>query len=150
GQGNYAAANAFLCALAAARRASGFAAGVLAGGVLAEASRLSRGGGAGGRARIGSGAWSAREGLALLDAALGRDEAVLVPSRVDVAGLRAAAARGGPQAGPALLRGLVPPGGPAPPRAGGAGGGGAGAVWAALGPPPRAARPPGLGGPVLR
>ena len=46
------------------------------------------------------------EGLALLDAALDRDEALLVPVRLDIAGLRARAARG--EALPALLRGLAP------------------------------------------
>jgi thioesterase domain-containing protein/acyl carrier protein len=64
-----------------------------------------------GRARIaraGVAALGAAEGLALLDAALGRDEGLLVPARLDVAGLRAMAARGGADDIPALLRGLVP------------------------------------------
>ncbi len=45
------------------------------------------------------------EGLALLDAALGRDEAHLVPARLDVAGLRARAGRG--EDVPALWRQLA-------------------------------------------
>ena len=69
------------------------------------------------RARIGRGgmaALSAAEGLALLDPALGRDEALLVPARLDVAGLRAP---GRPRRGRArrCWRGLA--GGPARPAA---------------------------------
>jgi len=56
-------------------------------------------------------ALSAEQGLALLDAALARDEALLVPARLDVAAIRAQAARG--ETVPALWRGLVAAGGPA-------------------------------------
>nr|BAW35636.1 modular polyketide synthase [Streptomyces blastmyceticus] len=107
GQGNYAAANAFLDALAQYRRAAGLAASSLAWGLwadeagmageLAEAdvSRMSRG---------GVDALTAAEGLELFDAS-GRDaEAVLVPMRLDLAALRAQAANG---ALPVLLSGLV-------------------------------------------
>jgi pimaricinolide synthase PimS1 len=62
-------------------------------------------------------ALAAEEGLALLDAAAARDEALLVPARLDVAGLRARAARGADI--PPLWRGLVPPGGTARPGAAG-------------------------------
>ena len=51
-------------------------------------------------------ALSAAEGLALLDAALARDEALLVPVRLDLARLRARAARDSAEV-PALWRGLV-------------------------------------------
>ncbi|MEU2871367.1 type I polyketide synthase, partial [Streptomyces olivoreticuli] len=107
GQGNYAAANAFLDALAQHRRALGLAGSSLAWGLwadeggmageLAEAgvSRMSRG---------GVDALTAAEGLELFDAS-GRDaEAVLVPMRLDLAALRAQAANG---ALPVLLSGLV-------------------------------------------
>jgi acyl carrier protein len=116
GQGNYAAANAFLDALATRRRTAGLPAVSLAWGLWADVSALTGQLGEGGRARIsraGITALTADEGLALLDAALARDEALLVPVRLDVAGLRAHAARGGVV--PALLRGLA--GGPARPSA---------------------------------
>jgi candicidin polyketide synthase FscB len=72
--------------------------------------------GAGGRQRMaaaGSPRWRAEEGLALLDAALERDEALLVPARLDVAAARARAAAG--QEVPALWRALA--GAPARTRA---------------------------------
>jgi acyl carrier protein len=50
-------------------------------------------------------ALTAAQGLALLDAAVARDEALLVPARLDVAGVRAAASRG--EQVPALWRALV-------------------------------------------
>ncbi|MCQ4043393.1 SDR family NAD(P)-dependent oxidoreductase [Streptomyces rubrisoli] len=104
GQGNYAAANAFLDGLAQRRRASGLAASSLAWGLWAQRGamtahladeqidRLERGGMA---------ALSTAEGLALFDAAIGLDEALLVPVRLTPAALRAT------DAVPALLRGLV-------------------------------------------
>ncbi|WFB09506.1 SDR family NAD(P)-dependent oxidoreductase [Streptomyces sp. LX-29] len=107
GQGNYAAANAFLDALAQHRRAAGLAGSSLAWGLwadeggmageLAEAdvSRMSRG---------GVDALTAAEGLELLDAAGRSAEPLLVPIRLDLAALRAQAANG---ALPALLSGLV-------------------------------------------
>jgi NADPH:quinone reductase-like Zn-dependent oxidoreductase/short-subunit dehydrogenase/acyl carrier protein len=96
GQGNYVAANAFLDALAADRRAAGLPATSLCWGLWAEASALTGQLTDSERARINRGgisALSAEQGLALLDLALARDEAVLVPARLDVAGLRAQAAR---------------------------------------------------------
>jgi acyl carrier protein len=112
GQGNYAAANAFLDGLAAHRQAAGLPARSLAWGLWADASAMTGQLGEGGRARMargGVGALSARQGLALLDLAASRDEAVLVAARLDVAGLRAQAAGGTDL--PALWRGLIRPSG---------------------------------------
>jgi hypothetical protein len=97
GQGNYAAANAFLDGLAARRQAAGLPAVSLAWGLWAEASAMTGHLSGAERDRLGRGgmtALSVADGLGLLDLALARDEALLVPARVDVAGLRAAAARG--------------------------------------------------------
>ena len=110
GQGNYAAANAFLDALAARRRAAGLPAVSLAWGLWADASGMTGHLSQGDRARMargGAAELSAAEGLALLDVAAGRDEALLVPIRLDVAALRAWAARAGTADVPALLRGLI-------------------------------------------
>ncbi|MBW8094222.1 KR domain-containing protein, partial [Streptomyces hygroscopicus subsp. hygroscopicus] len=106
GQGNYAAANAFLDALAAHRRAEGLPAISLAWGPWAGA------GMAGGldeadiarMRRAGLPPLPVAEGLALLDTALTVDEAALVPMRVDLAALRTQAAQG---AVSPLFRGLV-------------------------------------------
>ncbi|MFI0742937.1 SDR family NAD(P)-dependent oxidoreductase [Streptomyces sp. NPDC021100] len=113
GQGNYAAANAFLDALAHHRRAAGLPATSLAWGMWADDSGM-----AGGlsdadvrrMARSGAGALSAKEGLALFDAAFtgsGRfappDEALLVPVALDPRLL----AQGDPGELPPLFRGLV-------------------------------------------
>ncbi|MFI1038227.1 type I polyketide synthase [Streptomyces hygroscopicus] len=107
GQGNYAAANAFLDALAQYRRAQGLAGTSLAFGLWADSSamtgelddadvsRMSRGGVL---------ALSAAEGLELFDAAYRADEALLVPMSLDMAALRAQAGSG---ALPPLFRGLV-------------------------------------------
>ncbi|MFF2625414.1 type I polyketide synthase [Kitasatospora griseola] len=108
GQGNYAAANAFLDALAQHRRALRLPAQSLAWGLWARRStmtgtlsaadlrRMSRG---------GTAAIDSEEGLALFDAALTLDEPLLVPVRIDLGRLRTAA-RTGPV--PALLSALVP------------------------------------------
>ncbi|GAB1639957.1 type I polyketide synthase [Krasilnikovia sp. MM14-A1259] len=114
GQGNYVAANAFLDALAAERRASGLPATSLAWGMWAQLSALTGRLTDEERARIsrgGIGALTAEQGLALLDAALTRDEALLVPARFDLPKLRAQAA-GAADIGqvPALWRALVQPG----------------------------------------
>ncbi|OPF76109.1 polyketide synthase [Streptomyces antioxidans] len=106
GQGNYAAANAFLDALAAHRRTEGLPAVSLAWGPWAGA------GMAGGldeadisrMRRAGLPPLSPADGLALLDTALTTDEAAPVPMRVDAVALRAQAAAG---ALAPLLRGLV-------------------------------------------
>ena len=107
GQGNYAAANAFVDALAQARRAQGLAGRSLAWGLWAAEGGM---GGALGRAslarleRLGVGALGRELGLELFDAARGIEEALLVPVRLEAAGLRAQARSG---VLPALLRGLV-------------------------------------------
>ncbi|MFE2562210.1 type I polyketide synthase, partial [Streptomyces sp. NPDC059352] len=107
GQGNYAAANATLDALAAHRRASGLPATSLAWGLWAEA------GGMGGTLdetelarleRAGVGALSADQGVELYDAALRLDSPLLVPVRLEQPALRDQARSG---LLPALLRGLV-------------------------------------------
>ncbi|MGK5728286.1 SDR family NAD(P)-dependent oxidoreductase [Streptomyces sp. URMC 124] len=105
GQGNYAAANVFLDALAAHRRATGLPAVSLAwglwdqpggmGGQLDEADRQRI-------ARSGIGALDPADGLALLDAALLAGAPALVPVELDLAALRRRA-----DDVPALLRGLV-------------------------------------------
>ncbi|MEV6875984.1 type I polyketide synthase [Amycolatopsis sp. NPDC051128] len=107
GQANYAAANAFLDGLAEHRRATGLAATALAwglwdentglGGELAEAD-LAR------MARLGLPAVTAEQGLALFDAAVSTEDAVIAPLRVDIPALRART-----DELPALLRGFVPP-----------------------------------------
>nr|WP_197022502.1 type I polyketide synthase [Saccharomonospora piscinae] len=104
GQGNYAAANAFLDALAAHRRSRGLPGVSLAWGVWDEAE------GMGGRladtdharmARGGTVAMSAVEALGLLDAATGTGAACLVPVRLDTTVLAAQ------ETVPELFRGLV-------------------------------------------
>ncbi len=110
GQGNYAAANAFLDGLAARRQAEGLPGVSLGWGLWAEASGISGHLGSGDLERIareGMTALAQEEGLALLDAAAGRDEPVLVPARLDVAGIRAMAGRG--EDVPALWRALAGP-----------------------------------------
>ena len=107
GQGNYAAANTALDALAARRRALGRPATSLAWGLWEQATGLTGDLGQtdlGRLERMGIGALSDELGLDLFDRTLGRDEALLVPVRLDQAALRAQA-----QAGllPPLLRGLV-------------------------------------------
>ncbi|RLV10396.1 3-ketoacyl-ACP reductase [Streptomyces griseocarneus] len=106
GQGNYAAANSFLDALAQHRRAAGLSATALAWGLWA-------GGGMGGTLdeadisrmrRAGLPPLPVAEGLALLDTALRMRDAAVVPMRVDTAALRTVAASG---AISPLLRGLV-------------------------------------------
>jgi acyl transferase domain-containing protein/acyl carrier protein len=107
GQGGYAAANAFLDALAYRRRAQGFAATSLAWGLWSEASGMTGDLGRAGAARMGRlgiAALSSEQGLELLDIALAAHRPLLVPMRLDVAALRAQARVG---MLPALLRGVV-------------------------------------------
>uniref|UniRef100_UPI000A78BD33 SDR family NAD(P)-dependent oxidoreductase n=1 Tax=Streptomyces sp. NBRC 109706 TaxID=1550035 RepID=UPI000A78BD33 len=108
GQGNYAAANAFLDAFAAARIASGRPAVSLAWGLWEEASDMTRHLGGAGVAQLGRSGLaplSNAEGLRLFDAVHGTDAPVLVPALLDVAALRGQAAD---DALPATLRALVP------------------------------------------
>uniref|UniRef100_UPI003570950B type I polyketide synthase n=1 Tax=Streptomyces mashuensis TaxID=33904 RepID=UPI003570950B len=107
GQANYAAANAYLDALAQHRRAQGLPATSLAWGLWARSSgitgdlsdadlrRMARG---------GMGALSSDEALGLLDTALATGHATLLPARLDLAAVRSAA---GTDPVPAMFRGLV-------------------------------------------
>ncbi|MFI8084023.1 type I polyketide synthase [Kitasatospora sp. NPDC086009] len=98
GQANYAAANAFLDALAGARRAAGLAGTALAWGPWMPEAGIGRGlDEVMLRRMTGSGlaALNEQEGLVLLDLALERAESILVPARLDKAGLRAQAAATG-------------------------------------------------------
>ncbi|MGW0779097.1 SDR family NAD(P)-dependent oxidoreductase, partial [Streptomyces sp. NPDC002835] len=104
GQGNYAAANAFVDAVAQLRRAAGLparslgwgpwapTAGMTGGMTEADLERL---------ARRGTPALTEEEGLALFDAALAVDAPVVLPARLDLPVLRALGDV------PPLLRGLV-------------------------------------------
>ncbi|MYS84068.1 type I polyketide synthase [Embleya scabrispora] len=104
GQANYAAGNAYLDALAQYRRARGLSGVSLAWGMWAERSTmtedltdvdLAR------LARLGVTLSSSEQGVALLDAALGLDEALLVPVALDLTMVRAQAEV------PAILRRLA-------------------------------------------
>ncbi|WP_435897465.1 type I polyketide synthase, partial [Streptomyces tsukubensis] len=108
GQAGYAAANAFLDALAAERRAAGLPGTSLAWGPWAERSAMTGGLSAADRQRArrsGVLPLPTRTALALFDAALSTDVPLAVPVRLDLAALRAAA----PDTGGPLLRGLVGP-----------------------------------------
>ncbi|MFI1801964.1 type I polyketide synthase, partial [Streptomyces sp. NPDC020379] len=105
GQANYAAANTFLDALAANRRAQGLPAVSLGWGFWAERSGMTGHLADADLARMARGGvvpLSSREGLALFDAATASDEALLVPVR-----LAAAVLRGGNGPVLPLLRRLV-------------------------------------------
>ena len=108
GQGNYAAGNAFLDGLAAYRRARGAVASSMAWGLWEQiggvaVSQLNTTD----RARFARSGFvplANEEGLELFDLALGLEQALTIPVRLDPAVLRAQARAG---ALPALLRGLV-------------------------------------------
>ncbi|MFE9664880.1 SDR family NAD(P)-dependent oxidoreductase, partial [Streptomyces sp. NPDC005955] len=117
GQGNYAAANAALDALAATRRAAGLPATSLAWGLWSDAGGMGARLGEGELARLermGAKALTVELGLDLFDQALASDAALLAPVRFDTAVLRAQARNGSI---PAVLRGLAP--GARPVRTGG-------------------------------
>lgn len=103
GQANYAAANAFLDALCVHRRAQGLSALSLAWGPWAEVGMASRLGSAdiARMRRLGIQLLSPKEGLELLDTALGRSESVLLPMRLDIKALQQL------ETVPPMLRGLV-------------------------------------------
>nr|AXL05659.1 type I polyketide synthase [uncultured bacterium] len=104
GQGNYAAANAFLDATMATRRAAGLPGLSLAWGLWEQATGMTAHLGGADQARMSRGgvvAMTAAEGMALFDAALGADQALLVPVKLDLRDVR------GRGVVPHLLRGLV-------------------------------------------
>ncbi|MEV7190114.1 type I polyketide synthase, partial [Kitasatospora sp. NPDC093102] len=105
GQANYAAANTYLDALAHHRHTQGLPATSLAWGLWDVADSMASDLDAVDLARLerlGIAPFSAQEGLALFDAALGTEHPVLVPARLDMAALRARA-----EHVPAVLRGFV-------------------------------------------
>ncbi|MEU8146471.1 SDR family NAD(P)-dependent oxidoreductase [Nonomuraea sp. NPDC048901] len=105
GQGNYAAANVFMDALAAHRRAHGLAAVSLAWGFWEQRSNMSahlQDTDIARMERSGARGLSSEDGLALFDAALTVDEALLAPIRLDLAAMRRDPAGVQP-----MLRGLV-------------------------------------------
>jgi pimaricinolide synthase PimS1 len=115
GQANYAAANAFLDALAAKRRAQGLAGLAIAWGLWEETTDMTRQLGEVARSRMtraGVGGLSTVQGLALLDAACDGDAALAVAMALDPVALRAHARAGGL---PPIFSGLVRP--PVPDRA---------------------------------
>ncbi|MEV6164504.1 SDR family NAD(P)-dependent oxidoreductase, partial [Streptomyces sp. NPDC052052] len=90
GQGNYAAANAVLDALVSERRAAGLPGVSLAWGWWGQGSGLTSGLNATDRerfARAGVAAMTPEEGLGLLDAALAHNLPVMVPAKLNLAGL---------------------------------------------------------------
>ncbi|MFF1309113.1 type I polyketide synthase, partial [Streptomyces sp. NPDC058307] len=104
GQGNYAAANAFLDALAAYRRAQGLAGQSLAWGLWAERSAMTAHLNDAGMARLTRGGirpMTTEQGLALFDAAARLTAPLVVPARLELAGFSRS---GGPL--PALLQDL--------------------------------------------
>uniref|UniRef100_A0AAU3GV38 Type I polyketide synthase n=1 Tax=Streptomyces sp. NBC_01401 TaxID=2903854 RepID=A0AAU3GV38_9ACTN len=106
GQGNYAAANAYLDSLAAHRRAAGLPAQSLAWGLWAQPSGMTGHLGGAELERMSQGgmvALSEQDGLALLDSALAVDAPLVLPARLDLAVLR------GQSPVPRLLRGLLRP-----------------------------------------
>ncbi|PSK80296.1 phosphopantetheine binding protein, partial [Murinocardiopsis flavida] len=107
GQANYAAANTFLDALASHRRGLGLPALSLAWGLWDDASGITAGMSRADHRRIASNGlapMSTDLGLALFDAALTADAAVLAPTRLDLVAMRGLAAAGRL---PKLLSGLV-------------------------------------------
>ncbi len=107
GQGNYAAANAFLDALAADRRARGLPGVSLAWGLWEQAGGMGAGLSEGDLARMarsGLLALSAEEGLELFDRAVALDASVVLPMRLDMGALRAGVREGSV---PPVLRGLL-------------------------------------------
>ncbi|MEU4181539.1 type I polyketide synthase, partial [Streptomyces sp. NPDC026589] len=108
GQGSYAAANSYLDALMAHRRAAGLPGVSLAWGLWEQSTGLTAHLGAVDQARMSRGGvlpLPPAEALALLDTGLRAEHALLVPIKLDLRSLRADAASGGTV--PHLLRGLV-------------------------------------------
>jgi pimaricinolide synthase PimS1 len=108
GQGNYAAANAFLDALAAHRRARGLAAVSIGWGPWSQAGGMTESLTANDRlraSRAGLNLLSHEQGLELFDAACASTEAMRIPMTLDIVALRAQVRAG--LVLPAVLRGLV-------------------------------------------
>ncbi|MDL5205417.1 type I polyketide synthase [Streptomyces sp. ALI-76-A] len=108
GQGNYAAANAFLDGLMAGRRAAGLPGLSLAWGLWEQSTGLTAHLSAVDQARMSRGgvlALTPAEGLHIFDTGLHMGQALLVPIKLDLKTLRGQAASGGGV--PHLLRGLV-------------------------------------------
>ncbi|MFE6842996.1 type I polyketide synthase [Streptomyces sp. NPDC057686] len=108
GQGNYAAANAFLDGLMAGRRAAGLPALSLAWGLWEQSNGLTAHLSAVDQARMSRGgvlAMTPAEGLHIFDVGLQAGQALLVPIKLDLKAMRSQAAAGGGV--PHLLRGLV-------------------------------------------
>ncbi|MGW3152571.1 SDR family NAD(P)-dependent oxidoreductase, partial [Streptomyces sp. NPDC001177] len=108
GQGNYAAANTFLDALAEHRRAAGLRATSLAWGLWAQDSESAMTGSLDHTdltriKRLGLAALPSADGLRMFDAALATDRAAVAPIRLDTSAFR----DGHGQPVPAVLRGLV-------------------------------------------
>ncbi|MGP3925161.1 SDR family NAD(P)-dependent oxidoreductase [Streptomyces sp. 8N616] len=111
GQANYAAANAFLDALAQHRAAHGLPATSIAWGLWAQDGGINADLDATDRNRFAQGGFlpvTAEEGLALLDAALAQQRAALVATPLDQTAVREAAVRQNDRV-PALLRSLGSP-----------------------------------------
>ncbi|WP_198549196.1 type I polyketide synthase, partial [Streptomyces sp. PRh5] len=136
GQGSYAAANAFLDALATYRREQHLAGQSLAWGLWAQTSEITGQLAGADLSRLRRGGvqpLSTEQGLALFEAATALGAPLAVPARLDLAALSRA---GGPV--PTLLRGLAAGGVPVRPTAAVAGGaGGLAARLAALSPADR-------------
>ncbi|WP_432015721.1 type I polyketide synthase [Streptomyces cucumeris] len=109
GQGNYAAANAFLDALVTRRRAQGLPGLSLAWGLWEQRSALTGGLGEADQRRmagIGLGGLPTADGLALFDACCAGEAPVVVPMRLDVAAVRTTVRDSGGEV-PHVLRDLV-------------------------------------------
>ncbi|MGW0886211.1 SDR family NAD(P)-dependent oxidoreductase, partial [Streptomyces sp. NPDC002671] len=109
GQGNYAAANAFLDALVTRRRAQGLPGLSLAWGLWEQRSALTGGLGEADQRRmagIGLGGLPTADGLALFDACCAGEAPVVAPMRLDVAAVRASLRDSGGEV-PHVLRELV-------------------------------------------
>jgi acyl carrier protein len=107
GQGNYAAANAYLDALAARRRARGLPGVSLAWGLWEQATGMTAGLSQSDLRRIGGlmTAMPARQGLELFDASAGLDRPLVVAANLSVTALRAQAGAG---MLPSIYQALVP------------------------------------------
>ncbi|MFL5913046.1 MAG: type I polyketide synthase [Gaiellaceae bacterium] len=112
GQGNYAAGNAFLEALARERRAKGLSGTAVAWGLWGQASGMAGDRGHAEmlqlarqiRTRLGLASMTPEQGLALFDASVGREEAVVAAARLDLGALHSLAREGSLSP---VMRGLV-------------------------------------------